>query len=323
MLQIQRLLPEKRQEWKKFLLSSLNGTLFHDLDFLSYHGDKFSTREHHLCWYKGEELFAILPLLIEEVKNQKIARSPFGASWGGIVTTPKIDVSSALEITGSLIAYLQSIDVCEVRLAPPPVTCYSKINQSIDFALLSKGFSLVTRDVTHVVELTSESDVWQLLNSKSRNQSRRGLENFTIQHDASLEAFYAILEEDKARLKAPITHTLDELILLKERCPKRIFSDLATSRINGGQAGILYFVLNEISILTFYMAQSDIARGQNGLNALIVEGIKRAKEMNFKYLDFGTSSIGGTILNIGVSNFKESFGAKSFFREHYKLSLNG
>ncbi|HWY35585.1 MAG TPA: hypothetical protein VNX68_13140, partial [Nitrosopumilaceae archaeon] len=49
------------QAWNNFVNSSNNGTLFHRLDFLSYHGKKFESIENHLLFFKGDELFAVLP----------------------------------------------------------------------------------------------------------------------------------------------------------------------------------------------------------------------------------------------------------------------
>ena len=73
-------------KWNKFVENSNNGTIFHRLDFLAYHGDKFKSNENHLIWFKGDEIIALMPLGIFEENGKRIAKSPYGGSYGGVIT---------------------------------------------------------------------------------------------------------------------------------------------------------------------------------------------------------------------------------------------
>src|SRR3954470_17511700 len=67
-----------------YVADSVDGTLFHRLRFLAYHGSRFAGRERHLVFREGtERVLAVLPLAIETTGGVTEARSPFGASVGG------------------------------------------------------------------------------------------------------------------------------------------------------------------------------------------------------------------------------------------------
>ena len=61
-------------KWNKFVENSNNGTIFHRLDFLNYHGNKFKKNEHHLIILKGDTIFGVinLPLLLKTLYAQSI-----------------------------------------------------------------------------------------------------------------------------------------------------------------------------------------------------------------------------------------------------------
>jgi lipid II:glycine glycyltransferase (peptidoglycan interpeptide bridge formation enzyme) len=104
--------------------------------------------------------------------------------------------------------------------------------------------------------------------------------------------------------------------LLKQKYPEKIIMDVAYDENNNG-AAICYFVGNSKGIMTFYMAQQTGALGKNGLNVLVINGMQKAIEEGYNNFDFGCSSIQGKIENMGVSEFKESFGSKAFIRKSY------
>lgn len=304
--------------WNRFVDKSVNGTLFHRLDFLAYHKNKFKENDHCLAVYKGEAIVALLPLGIFKEDGKTLARSPFGASWGGLVYSGNLKLRNFLQITELLLDYLVDLNVQQCYITPPPQCYYNEYDTHFEFALFNKGFQLVNREVTSVSYLEPyKDDFWQVLGSKCRNSSRKALEKFEIIENAKISDYYPIIEEDKKRHDAVATHSFEELSDLTNRFPKRIYADIALHKETGAKAVVCFFECNALCTFTFYIAQEDRALRLNGVNAILANATKRAIEQNKKYIDFGPSSIKGEIENIGVSDFKESFGAKGFFRDTY------
>ena len=72
-LSVYKLQPGQDSLWNKMVEESNGGTLFHKLDFLAYHGDRFSKNEHHLVFYNNETPYGIMPLAIFDEDGEKIS----------------------------------------------------------------------------------------------------------------------------------------------------------------------------------------------------------------------------------------------------------
>ncbi|WP_421977758.1 hypothetical protein [Roseivirga seohaensis] len=312
------------EKWNKFIISSSNGTFFNRLDFLSYHKDKFKEGENHLIWLKGEAIFAVMPLFVGYQDGIKIATSPYGASFGGPTYDSRLNLKYALEMVDTLIEYLMNQSVSKINLTLPPLYYSERSDQNIEFALLKAGFRICSTEVMSVVELKNTvEEIWtHNLSGRARTSIRKINSEFEVFKDCDISDFYPILLEDKARHSNSVpTHTLEQLTLLKCTFPNKIYVDIAVHK-EGGKAGICYFQPNKNVILTFYMAQDNLGKGLDGKSLLVYEGMKDAVSKGIRYFDFGSSTIGYNIQNIGVASFKESFGAKTRLKLTYSLIQN-
>jgi hypothetical protein len=314
---------EFKDSWDKFVAESNNGTMFHTLDFLDYHRNKFEANLNHLIWLKGEHIFAVMPFAVFEENGKRIGKSPFGASFGGIVCKDKLSLSESVSLAQTLVEYTANIGCDEVRITPTPWHYHTSANQYIDFALMKNGFQLTSRDVFNAIKLPSSYQyLWENnYVGRCRTTLRKRTEQFNIIQDAPIEDFYPILLEDKARHNnSQPTHSLRELQQLKDTFPDKVWADIAIGKSTNARAGICYFQPSENCIMTFYMSQETSALKLDGKNVLVDNMLKRAIEKGISYFDFGGSTIGFEIENIGVSKFKESFGAKGYFRDTLILS---
>ena len=99
-VRIEKYTEDKKQIWNFFVKNSNNGTLFHDLDFLSYHPeDRFN--EHHLMFYRKDNLISVMPMALSETDGKKVAKSPYGGSYGGIITDEQLKYRHSEEIIAS------------------------------------------------------------------------------------------------------------------------------------------------------------------------------------------------------------------------------
>lgn len=305
--------------WNNFVDQSLNGTLFHRLDFLDYHGKKFKQEEHHLIILKGDEIFGVLPA----VKRDNVLISPYGSTFGGIVMSKKCSLSNAISVANTLKEYFIKAGLNGVEIVTAPDHYYVEQNHNLSFALERIGFKRVFSEIFNVIELPkTEEEFWKnKYQPRGRTTFRKNADDFSVYANASLDDFYPILMEDKIRHKSKPTHTKEELDYLIKRFPDKIWFDIAVHK-NGPRVGICYFKPTPSTILTFYMAQETDALRLNGLNVLVDFGIRKAIHEGIKFFDFGGSTIGYEIQNIGVANFKETFGAIGALRKKYILKID-
>ena len=264
----------------------------------------------------------LIILIYVKKKNKIIGRSPYGGSFGGIVYSKSISLKNNVIIYDLLEKYLQKKKIDELTISPVPRYYYNNNNETDIYCLANHHFEIKSIDLMNILELPPNYDLlWkENFQARSRTAIRKNAANCRIKQNCSVEEFYHVLSLDKKRRNTTPTHTLKELSFLKKNFPEQLIFDLAIFENENERAGICYFYPKKDVCLTFYMAQTDSAIGKNGLNILLAEGFKRAINQQIRIFDFGSSTIGYNIQNIGVSDFKESFGAYGGIRFtfHYK-----
>ncbi len=313
--QLHRASKDDADRWNSFVESSNEGTLFHRLDFLAYHGDKFREYEHHIAISKGGSLYAIMPLAIIMENGDRIAKSPYGASYGGPVFLRPVTYSEAHHVVETTLNYLQSLGVVRVTLTLPLSILYRSFSETFRLVLLEHGFRCINRDICSVVPLQSET-ISSTISSRARNAVRKA-QKMGVQavRNAPLCDFWRVLERTYAKLQLSSTHTFSEFRWLHEKFPALVYADVA---YHDGRpvAGIGYLVLNDRVNSSFYLCQDPEEQRLSALSLLIFQALEHSQNAGFRWFDFGTSS---TKMQ-GRPNlfmFKEGFGAVGIFRETY------
>ena len=138
-----------------------------------------------------------------------------------------------------------------------------------------------------------------------------------MEESGDLEAFYPILEANRAKHGTRPTHTMDELRRLFELVPDRL--KLLLGRREGEPvAGALLFLCNPRVVMNFYLCHEEEASAYRPSDAVMAESIQAAIGWGARYYDLGTSSMGGEP-NLGLLRFKGKWGSTPFLREAYRL----
>jgi lipid II:glycine glycyltransferase (peptidoglycan interpeptide bridge formation enzyme) len=304
------------KKWQTLLNSADGATIFHNLDFLSYHKDRF--QENHIGVFKGEELFGVMPLAISN-KEKKVAKSPYGASYGGFIFKNNLTYSSSKEIAKLIKEFLKQNNISSMVITPPLEIYYKNSSQTFNFALLESGFKIVNADITSVVPLSNNIDLEKsIFTSKLRNILRKAEKNgIEIINRASIDDFWILMEDTFNRHGVLPTHTKDELIYLNQKFPDKIYFNVAyINKIP--VAGICIFTINSLVDMSFYLCSNSKYKQTQALSLLVANTIKESQKKGFRYFDFGTSSV-NMIGKENIFKFKESFGAIGKFRFTYRL----
>ena len=308
-------------KWNKFIESSCNGTIFHRLDFLSYHKEKFIDNEHHLIWFKGETIFAVMPMAVFEQDGKKIAKSPYGASYGGIITREDSDYFDARDLIDSLISYLNSINVDEIVITPLIWT--HNVSLNIEFNLLRSGFKVVNSDADSII-LLSKCDLIEnnLFSSSARRHLKKAKAHqiTTNMNSANYGDFWHVMEKTFAKFETSPTHTLNDWQCLHQTFPSNIKMEIAYFD-DKPIAAIGKLILNKSTDFAFYILQDPEFKDLQGLTFLFRESIKLSMQRKAIYYDLGTSSV-NMYPRENIIRFKESLGGKTFLRNTYMKSIS-
>jgi hypothetical protein len=308
--------PERPEEWDAFVAQANEGTLFHRLDFLAYHGDRFRGQEYHLAWYKGEQLFAVMPAALFQDDGRRVARSPYGGSYGGPIFAKPVGYDDGRSVVRSLLHHLADVGVTACTLTLPIQCCYARYSDTFRFCLLEQGFRCVNRDVSSVVHLGGEGPGFRGGTSRSRNMARKAAKAGVVTaHRGSLTDFWAVLEMTYQKHGTAPTHTLQEYQWLARHFPEGVYADVAY--LDGRPiAGAGCFIINRRVNSSFYLCQDPEFQNVQALSLLVSEALARSQDNGFRQFDFGTSSFRMQARD-NIFRFKESFGAVGHFRETY------
>ena len=319
-LRIEKYRPDLFEKWNKFVDKSINGTLFHRLDFLNYHKDKFKNDEHHLVFYKGQEILALLPMAIINCDGRKIAKSPFGASLGGVILKKTLSYNECSAIVNSFFRFIQENLIARVELTFLPNILANSFCDTFIFTLLENGFKIANSDIMSILNLNNETFDENFSTSVKRSIKKSLLNNIQVRFNVDIEDFWQVMTETFRKHNSNPTHSFKEWSYLCENFPDKIWCDVAYYE-NKPISGIGHISYRDEVDSSFYIANDPKYQEMQGLTLLIKEVLFKSRQNGFKFFDFGTSTANMKARE-NIFRFKESFGSKGVFRNTFIWDLD-
>ena len=316
--QIRRDSATDASSWRELWQRSPGATVFHHPDFLAYHRSRF--QEHHVGFFKGEVLIGVIPTaLVEEAGGVKAA-SPYGASYGGLISPTPTEYSVAKAAVAGLVEHLRDAGARKIVVTPAISAYYpSGYSQTFLFAMIEHGFKIVNSDITSLVPLT-RGLYDQVLKSRARNTARKAEScGIVCSLKADVEDFWPLMELTFARHGTAPTHSYEEWRWLMEKLPDQVWVDVAYAE-GKPVAGIGHFRISDSTDSSFYLCSDPAYKETHALTLLICRALLAAQESGFSWFDFGTSS-SDMVGRENIFRFKEGFGAIGLLRQTLSATL--
>ena len=311
---------EWKEKWDNFVLESNNGTIFHLQKFFDYHPkDRFSF--NHLIFLNKDNIVAVLP----GSRIGDLFESPIGSSYGSIVTKD-VKFAEAMEMISTLTGYGKKSGIKELLLTSAPRVYEKHPNENLDFAMLWQGFTYDLHYISSAIKLYPDQDIISRFQPTVRRNIRKSLRNSDIRVEMNerYNQFYPILLENKARHDVKPTHSLEELIKLKELLPENILLFMVYYK-DEPIAGSCMFICNKQVALCFYNMLRYEFEKFKPIHRIMYEVVKWATESGFKYVDIGvsqdTKADNPMTPSMNLIDFKEKFDAKTVMRNTLKKTL--
>jgi hypothetical protein len=324
---VERYRAEHAAEWEAFLAASNNGTLFHDLRFLSYHPPgRFNI--HHLLFRRGAELVGILPAgVVQEPDGRLFLKSPYGGSVGGCALPVRQGVETTLALVSSLQEYVVAEKWAGIEMRIGPAIYCQCPNESMGYVLLARGFVVARRWLSHVLALPDDPTqaVGMIPTHSRRRYARYALRQGVTPLEAGadrLEEFYAVLERNRAKHGARPTHSLAELKRLLDLVPGRIRVFLYTLQ-ETAIAGALVLELNRTVAYMFYLCHDERFERYRATSLAVAHVMEQCAARGLRYLDLGPSTFDDLSVNRGLAAFKEEMGGVGFCRDTWRWESAG
>ncbi len=311
-----------KEAWDRFVRGSMNGTVFHEQQFLAYHPEgKFNF--HHLLFFERGNIVAVLPGGF--TRGGSAYESPLGASYGSFVVGD-ISADTALAIVRAFEAYIVTTGIKEVYLTQAPVIYQPKITQNLEFALLYNGYAFQRHYISHAIDLSSGIAPLERFQPTARRHVRKMLREHPeiVIEDVSgekmvavLTEFYPIMLENKLKFDTKPTHSLEDLIKLHELLPDLI--KLFTCRLSDELiAGFLIFRANSRVALSFYPMMRYAFDEYKPIFLLSDTAMTWAQQNGFSFFDLGvsqdTNDENPMTPKLSLIRFKEKFDSRGLLR---------
>ena len=304
-------------DWDEFVESSDNGTVFHRTDFLAYHGD-VSGRQDLMVW-NSASLCGVMPLQFQKRPDEIVAYSPWGGSFGGLVTRTS-KAAHLAPMCEALRRYLEEEGVEHLVLSCPP-TAYAHSNGVAQEYFLLRTFPtcmLQSARVTSIIDLEHPLGLSQNIKRNAAYAQKNGV---TVSESGDPVVMYKLLQltiEEKHG--AAITHSEREFLYLSENL--RDHFKIFLAEVEGvPQAGIVLLKNNSPCAMVFYNAYDHKRSVKGALHFLFLKVLEHCIQVGKRHLDLGATSMASKPINKGLFRFKEGLGSTLAYRNTYSLRL--
>jgi Acetyltransferase (GNAT) domain len=282
---------------------------------MDYHGDRFPDASLVALDDQGQAL-ALLPATRQD--DEVVSHA--GLTYGGFLTDERMTLESMLALFDASLDHLRRAGVTTLVYKTAPRIYHRSPAEEDLYALFLHGAELYRRDVLSVLDYAAGRDWerrWRWRMRKAGKAMRAGLE---IRESDEYDRFWQLLTANLERRHGlrPV-HTLEEIELLAGRFPGRI-QLFGAYRGEEMEAGAVTY-LSDTVCHAQYSASSEEGRVVRALDLVFAHLIDAFRD-RVRYFDFGISTESdGRVLNAGLLEYKERFGARAVVHDFYRLSL--
>lgn len=313
-MQIEQYHAGLKAEWDTFVSASKNGTFLFYRDYMEYHSDRFPDASFLIRDDRGR----VLALLPAHRSGDELV-SHGGLTYGGFVVSDEIRVLTAISIFSATLEHLGQLGVRRLIYKSVPDIYHRAVANETLYALAMVNARLVRRDVLSVIAPAQGFSMQERRHRAVKKAARSGLR---VEQQADFAEFWGHLERNLWDIyQAKPVHTLAEITLLKDRFPENIklFCALQGHDV---VAGVVIYESDTVAHVQ-YVANSPEGRKLGAVDLIyhwLLTEYYRAKP----YFDFG-NSVGEDAwgLNLGVLEFKESFGGRAVVHDFYEIDIPG
>ena len=310
-------------KWDDFVLNkSINGTFLQTRRFINYHKNgKF--KDCSLCIKKGNELVGVVLACEVEENGKRIFFAHKGTTFGGVTVTSGVyAVEPMNELLDLVINKAKELGFDEIYLKMVPEVYQKSSSELIDFFLYNKGFTCFNELNFYMHLDRYKEGIESQFSSKKRRDYRYSLKNELVfrklEKDEEIGEYHEILKMNLKKLNLPIVHSLDDFYdLKKNRFPEKMdfFGVYHEEKMI---AGSLLFYFDNNVVHTQYLSSNEDYLKLYPMDFLIYNLIKVAIDRGADLFTFGICTEDeGRYLNMGLSKFKEGFGAEYCINRTY------
>lgn len=305
---------EYEQLWDDFVMTkSVNGTFLQTRRFLNYHvPGKF--HDVSLMVFDGQRLAAVCPANCI-IENKKIFVSHMGATFGGLVISPKYYYAEKLiDLICIFDQYLKAQNYEKCILKTTPELFSKKSSSLLEYSLQYHGYESYAELNTYI-DLTKPGDIKNYFDrNKNRNIKKCEQHDLIFKELISNQEicdFYELLCINLSKYNLKPIHTQKEILEFKNSRLKAETKFYGVYHNNIQMAGGMMFLFKQTSTIHAQNLSADYHFTEfSPITYLYYKVIEQAQKDGYQRLSWGISTENhGEILNFSLMRNKESYGS--------------
>lgn len=317
-LRVEAYTPAQAAAWNALIASSTNGPFLFARTFLDYHQDRFA--DHSWLVWHGTKLRAVFVAAVARTTTEPttLVAHP-GLAYGGLVTVSGVKYAETAAMLELLRTAWQAAGFRYLVVRPVPRVFCQQFTENQVFWLHQQGAVLSNRELNSVLDLTQPVRIGTWRRGNLRKARLHGVA-VRLASNADYEPYWQLLIQTLAEVhgRQPV-HTLAEISRLRDQNPGHLElwgAWLGTELV----AGVVVFQDEWQGFAhTQYIAGNSRGKQVGAVDAVLAHIIKE-KATQYQRLSFGISTVQG-VVNTGLLNQKEGFGATAELMDAYHLTL--
>lgn len=311
MIEAVRYTPAFEAAWDEFVLSSKNGAFFFQRNFQEYHADRFP--DNSFLFLSDGRLIAILPAS----RSGSEVISHGGLTFGGVISDSKMTTPTMLTLFDVLLEALRAESTTRFVYKAVPIFYHRLPADEDSYALFRNGARIFRRDVGSILR---PHDHPPFQSRRVRSLKKAAKAGLIFAESEDYASYWRILEDTlSARHGIRPVHTIDEIKMLHDRFPKniRLFTAQRDGEILAGSV-----VFEHAAVVHTQYIASALAGREVGALDFVFSNLIDGVYVNKPWFSFGISTEDeGRVLNTGLIEHKEGFGARACVQDFYEIHL--
>lgn len=257
--------------------------------------------------------------LIAGIKNNVI-KSPFSAPFGGFHYTHEyISYNVIYNFISCLKEYVAKNKFESISITLPPDLYQKSMNAKLINAFIKSGFEMETPNIMNWINLSDFNGKWvkSSCGQNCRKAVKNGLYFEVAKDEKTIKDAYEVIYNNRKEQGRKIYMTLEDILKVNEVIPVDF---LAVKDQDGRCMGSgVFYRGHEKIVQGIFLGDTMEKRNLGVMDLLLLNIFELYKQMNFKYLDLGLSSLGGEP-NSGLIRFKEIHNCSTSLRYTFSWS---
>ena len=313
MLEIIRYDASMAARWNDFARVSRNATFLHQRAYMDYHSDRFN--DCSLIAVHDSKWCALLPACVDG----DTLYSHRGLTYGGwLLPLKHYDAALMVEVMDAAVEWMRSHGLKHLVYKAVPHIYHRYPCEEDLYALFRHQATLAEVNVSTTIDLTCPLPL-DRGNKSGANAARKA--GITVGPSEDWQGYWQLLSSllDERYGTRPV-HTLDEMLLLRDRFPGNIV--LHTATLDGSLlAGVVMYLSQPVAHCQ-YIGASPQGKDSKALTLLFAHLIDTYQQLGYRYFDFGISNEDhGRYLNEGLVRQKSRLGGRGIVYNTYRLDL--